>query len=101
MKGEPMSNNQTQEQNASIDDVIAKLLNTLLEHDPTSKEYSDAADQLEKLSKFKATTGPTKLDKNNILSVAGNLAGIVLILGHEYVGPVTSKALSFVMKTKI
>lgn len=96
-----MSEEKTTNETVSIDEVINRLLVNMQEHPPYSKEYSDMADQLEKLAKFKATSAPDKVSKESWLAVAGNLTGILLILGHEYTGPLTSKALSFVLKSKI
>lgn len=42
-----------------------------------------------------------KLSPDTMLVVAGNLLGIVLILKHEKIDIVTSKALSFVLKGRV
>lgn len=96
-----MSEEKTNNETVNIDEVINRLLATMQNHEPYSEEYNKMADQLEKLAKFKATTAPDKVSKDSLLAVIGNLTGILLILGHEYTGPLTSKALSFVLKSKI
>ena len=41
-----------------------------------------------------------RLSKETIAVIAANLVGIVLIIGHERLNVITSKALSFIMKPK-
>lgn len=42
-----------------------------------------------------------KVDPNLVVSAATNLLGILLILNHERLDIITSKALSFVSKTRV
>lgn len=42
-----------------------------------------------------------QLDPNVLLGIAGNLAGILLILNYEKLGIITSKAVQFVLKNRI
>lgn len=68
-----------------------------------SKEYASmlhAAERLyEMLEKQKKT--PDRVSRDVRASIAANLAGIVLILSHERVNVITTKALGFVHKTKV
>ena len=54
------------------------------------------------MNKYKAYEEMTKssfsVSPDTIMTVAGNLIGIVLILKHEELNVITSKALSFIMK---
>jgi len=87
----------------TLEEAIELLLlemKNLKAYDP---KYSECVDQLAKLYDIKKS-----LEKDNkkivsydqLLAVAGNLAGILLILNFERAGIVTSKALGFVMKAK-
>lgn len=69
---------------------------------PASDEYAAIVDQITKLDALtNHKVKKTAVSKDALVAVAGNLAGILLILNYERVGAVTSKALGFVMKSKI
>ncbi len=85
---------------AKLDEVIDRLHAEMSELEAHSEEFSKMADQLEKLYKIRNTQRPVIVDRNALIAVAGNLAGIVTILMFERDGIITSKALGFVTKTK-
>jgi len=73
----------------------------LLKHDPSSDEFKRIVDQLERINKINAAhnAGPReKVSLNGLIAVGGNLAGIGLIIGHERMAVITSKAIGFVGK---
>lgn len=85
----------------STTDVADALLARLAESTPGTDQYTTLLDQLEKLQKIKTLekeNGSSKLE--TLLPVVGNLAGILAILNFERAGVVTSKALSFVTKSR-
>jgi septal ring factor EnvC (AmiA/AmiB activator) len=47
-----------------------------------------------------ADAKPDRLSKDTLAIVAGNIAGIMLIIGYERVNVIASKALAFVMKSR-
>lgn len=82
-------------------DELIDILQTLLHGlEPDSEDYNTLLGQLERLYKLKAL-GKERININTLLTILGNLAGILLILNFERVGVVTSKALGFVLKTKL
>lgn len=83
-----------------LDMVIEELQEHIRRTDCYTKEYPILVDNLSKLYKMKEANTSRRVSPDTIAIIAGNLAGIVLILGYERVGIVTSKALSFVMKAK-
>lgn len=85
---------------AKLDEVIDRLHAEMSALDASSEEFSKMADQLEKLYKIRNTQRPALMDRNALLAVVGNLAGIATILVFERDGIITSKALGFVTKTK-
>lgn len=93
----------TPDDKPTLDEAIELLLLEMKSHEAHSAEYSNCVDQLAKLYDIKKS-----LEKDNkkivssdqVLSVVGNLAGILLILNFERAGIVTTKALSFVSKIK-
>jgi hypothetical protein len=81
----------------AINDVLAQMLP--LEAD--SDTFAKMNEQLEKLCTMKALDKGDRASVDAILAVVGNLAGILMILSYERVHIVTSKALSFVLKSKV
>jgi hypothetical protein len=88
--------NKDENLNKEIDRVL-----TLMSHaNPTSAEYADLTESLSKLYALKESSSKNRLSKDTMAVVAGNLLGIVMIVGHEKAHVVTSKALGFVMKAR-
>lgn len=99
-----MSPFKPQTQTPDLDKAIAAAFVELSRHHATSDEYSKTVDQLEKLYKIKSSyekDNKRTVSLDQMLAVAGNLAGIVLILSYEHMHPITSKALGFVLKSKV
>lgn len=82
-----------------LEKEIGSILEYLEGQSPESDEYAKAMDNLDKLVKLKAVAKP-KVGKEVIITVAGNLIGIVAILGFEKANILTSKALSMIIKPK-
>lgn len=78
----------------AIDNLYAELNG----YTADTEEYAKITDQLKKLYKLKAK--PERVSKDTLAVVLGNILGIVMIVGHERAHVVTSKALSFVLKTR-
>lgn len=89
--------NRKKTEDPALDAAIADALHALSPHDP---EYAEQVKALETLYKLKDPNPPQSVSPDVILTVLGNLAGIAIIVGHERVHVVTSKALNFVMKAK-
>lgn len=85
-----------------IDEAITSLLSEMAGYDPHTDEYAKMVDQLDKLYKMKVLNkDENRVSKDTLLAVGANLLGIVLILGYERAHVVTSKALSFILKTRV
>lgn len=82
-----------------LDEAIADVFANLKGLDETSEEYSAAVDQLIKLMKLKKDVEPSWIPSpDTVIAAAANLAGILLILNHERVHVIATKALGFVGK---
>lgn len=79
-----------------IDSILARMSGEL----PDTDDYAKMADQLVKLYKLKEVDSKRKLSPDALAAVAGNLIGILVIIGYEHKNVITSKALSFVMKSR-
>jgi len=75
---------------------IDRLVLELKNHQPTSTEYNHIMTQLRELSKIQKEQSPESVSPDTKVMAAVNLAGIVMILKHESVNVIASKALSFV-----
>lgn len=78
----------------AIDNLYAELNGFTAD----TESYAKVTDQLTKLYSLKHK--PERVSKDTLAVVLGNILGIVMIVGHERAHVVTSKALSFVLKTR-
>jgi hypothetical protein len=85
-----------------LEEAIENVLFSMKSTYPDSDEYGVLVDRLDKLHKMKVSDkdNRNRVSADTLLIVGANLAGIVLILGFEKANIVTSKALSFVLKSK-
>lgn len=85
-----------------LEDEIASAISHLSGVQPNSDEYAAIVDQISKLDALtNHKVKKSAISKDALIAVGGNLAGILLILNYEKVGAVTTKALGFVLKSKI
>jgi len=98
-----MSFLRTPEEKTGLDETIDYVTEALLKMDPDSDEFAKTLDQLDKLYKIKSHNrkDEDRVSKDVLVTVAANLAGIGLIIGYERLHVIGSKALGFVLKTKL
>lgn len=85
---------------AKLEEAINRVLLAMQEVSPDSEQYSEMVDQLVKLHTLKVNAAKSRVSKDVLLTVAANLAGILLILQYEKMQIVTSKAMSIVPKLR-
>lgn len=79
-----------------IDEEIMRLLAAMSqETDKETPEYASMVDQVVKLQELRHSGG---ISKETLATIAANLAGIVVILGHERAHVIASKAFGLVKK---
>lgn len=83
-----------------IDAAIERAFAKLSEYDVTSTEYSKTLDGITKLHKMKEEERPSELSRDTMLLVAANLVGILLIIRHEHVNVISSKAMNTLMRPR-
>jgi len=83
-----------------LDKAIDVLLDRLAEDAYDSDAYAKMVDQLSKLYKLKEQDSRRRVSPDTLAMIAGNIVGIVLIIGHERANVITTKALGFVMRLK-
>lgn len=88
------------EEDPGLTKVIDSHLASMSNEDPGSVEYARKVEQLVKLYSLKEANSKRKVSADTLAIVAGNLAGILMIVGHEKAHVVTSKALGFILKAR-
>lgn len=101
-----------------LEDELTRLLSEMSNHNPDTKEYAEMAtqfvklhgltsgeseygdmvDQLAKLYKLKEFDTKKRVSPDTLAIIAGNLTGIVLVLGYERAGVITSRAFNLIGK---
>lgn len=84
----------------NLDKVINAHLSHMQDMKPADPEYPDAVKQLDTLYSLRNDSVSKPLSADAKLTAAVNLAGIIMILKHEQVGVITSKALGFIAKLR-
>jgi hypothetical protein len=73
----------------------------MMRSDVVSQEYAKALTVAERLlGMMEDEKKPSSVSKDALLNVGANLLGILMIIKHENVNVITSKALSFVTRVK-
>lgn len=80
---------------------IDRLTLALKDHDPDSEKYGSIVERLSKLHKLKCEDAPKRISPDVALTVGANILGLAMIINHEQLYPLTSKALPFILKAKI
>lgn len=84
----------------AIDVQIEALSNSMKNYPVDSPEYAAAMEKMVVLAKTK-NEGKKPIDPNTIIVVAGGLLQVVMIIGHERLHVLTSKAIGFVLKGRV
>lgn len=83
----------------TLDEAIENLLVQMSQYDGFCEEYVIMVDQLTKLYAIKESKNDrVKLD--TLITVGGNLAGILLIVNYEQANVLTSKAIGLLSRSR-
>lgn len=82
-----------------LETQIDKALQELDNHEVVSEEYAVVLERVSKLHKMKEDE-TSRVSKDTILVTTANLLGIMMIIRHEHVNVITSRAMSLVQKLK-
>jgi hypothetical protein len=83
-----------------LEQVIDQLLTKLEDTAPESDDYARIVDQLAKLHNLLPKNEPF-VKPDVVIGAATNLIGILAILNYERVHIITSKAVGFVLKSRL
>lgn len=81
-----------------LESEIVRLLRVLKTHDENSKEYQQTLDRIVMLTRMKEEDKSKFGSRENLTVVLGNLVGIFMILKHEHVNVITSRAMQLLLK---
>lgn len=86
---------------SKLDRPINRILEEMEMYGPNTSEFDRLLDELERVSALKTTeTWWQRMDPSQAAAVVANLAGVALIVNHERLNVVTSKALSMLFRSK-
>ena len=81
-----------------FDKEVDRILALMSNMEPSSEDYKKAAESLKTLCEARAKKPAHLIEPEAIVAALSSLLGIVLILQHERLHVVTSRAISFVRK---
>lgn len=84
----------------AIDDLFAQMAIV----DGDSEEYATMVTQMDTLYKLKEVDAnvetKSRISKDTLVIVGGNLLGIIMIVGHERAHVIGTKAMAFMLKLR-
>jgi hypothetical protein len=83
-----------------LDDELVRILAVLSVHPADSEEYAKLMKSAERVHALMDIQKPSPLSRETLLTVGANILGILLIIKHEDVNVITSKALGFVIRVR-
>ncbi len=85
-----------------LDSVVTNAVSVLMLHKKESAEYARQLDNVIKLLELRVQRDTrSSVSKDTWANVGANLLGIFMIVKHEHVNVIASKALGFVTKTRV
>ena len=82
-----------------LESELERALRDLRSYQPGSQEYTKVVSEIKSLNKM-LYKPQSRISSDTRATIAANLLGILMIIKHEHVNNITSKALSFVIKTR-
>ena len=79
-----------------VDRAVRELKN----HPIGSEEYVKTLDSIVKLHKMKEEEKPKFVSRDTLVLVGANLLGIMMIIRHEHMNVITSRAMNMVIKPR-
>jgi len=83
-----------------LEEEYIRTLTVLPLHQADSQEYAKLLTSAERVHALMDIKKPSTVSRETLLTVGANILGILLIIKHEDVNVITSKALGFVIRVK-
>jgi len=80
--------------------AVNRAIRDLSRYETDSEEYRNALDALVKLHKMKEDERPKSVSPDTLVAVGANLIGILMIIRHEHVNVVTSRAIGMLPRLR-
>jgi hypothetical protein len=90
--------NQTNPIDVKLNETIERVLQELATEDSHTEKYAAMTDQLTKLYAIRNENRSRRVSPDTLATIAANLFGIGIIIGHERTHIITSKAFGFIRK---
>jgi len=84
-----------------LEKAIERAIRDLGNHAVGSEDYAKSLDHVVTLHRMLVEDKAPSMSKDTMAVVGANLLGIVLIIKHEFVNVVTSKAVGLLLKPRI
>jgi hypothetical protein len=94
MFGKPRNNMETRRLDFAIDRVLDEMDN----YGPDSEEYPKLLTSLERMVALREARNKRTVSTDTLVTTAGYLLGVLLIVGYEHGHVMTSKAVNLLMK---
>jgi hypothetical protein len=88
------------EEPSKLDQEVDRVLDALRDQMIGTKEYSTVLNALQDLHEMKEKEKPLSVSKDTLAIIAANLLGIILIIKHEHVNVITSRAMNLVLRAR-
>lgn len=90
----------TPPEDSELDQAISHVYSNMAFDNPGSEEYGTMVEQLSKLYALKQTKSPMAVSPDTLATIFAHLAGILIIVRHEQMHVITTKALTFLTKLR-
>lgn len=77
---------------------ILRLVRLLPDAHDDQEKYDQITDRMDRLAKIQTTRKSVQVSRDTWALIGANILGIILIMGHEYTHPITTKALNLAIK---
>jgi hypothetical protein len=85
---------------SQLDKEFDRAMDQLSQIDITSDEYVEAVNRISPLHKMKQEEKASGVSKDTMVIAGTNILGILLIIRHEHLNVITSRAMNMVQKLK-
>lgn len=83
-----------------LESELERILTVLPLYQPETQEYAKTLTHVERIHGMMDHKRPSPVSRETLVTVGANLLGILMIIKHEDVNVITSKALGFVIRTR-
>lgn len=84
-----------------LESEVARAIRSLKNHEIGSEEYAKSLDHVVMLHKMLVEDKPASVSKDTMAVVGANLLGIILVIKHEFVNVITTRAFNLLLSPRI